>query len=241
MIEIFRTLFYVPLYNALIGLIDIVPGGSVGFAVVILTIGVKVLLLPLSVRASKTQIEMKKIEPEVSAIKKKYPKREEQARHIMELYRTNKINPFASILVLLAQLPIFFALYFVFFKGGLPTINEDLLYSFISVPENVSMMFLGIDMAGRSLFLSLFAGGSQFVQAYFAMPESPPRTAEAGFAEEFARSMHIQARYVLPLIVGIVAYTISSAVALYLVTSNMVAILQEWYVRNPSNKPHESK
>ena len=72
MMAILKIIFYDPLYNALIFIIGHIPGGDVGLAIVILTILVKFVLFPLSKKATKTQLEMKAMEPELAKIKEKY-------------------------------------------------------------------------------------------------------------------------------------------------------------------------
>lgn len=185
---------------------------------------------------------MRELEPKLKALKEKFKdKREEQARAMMELYKEAGLNPFASILLILIQLPVILSLYFSVYSGGgvaLPEINTDLLYSFIPAPETVSMLFLGmIDIAARSLPLAILAGATQFVQARMAIPKPAPRdpNAEPSLKDDFARSMHMQMRYVLPILIGVVAYYISAAIALYFVVSNLVAIGQEFFVRKYRN------
>lgn len=241
---IWHTFFFDPVYNALVFFIDTIPGGDVGLAIVATTIVVKFLLLPLSVKATKTQVIMRELEPKLKLIKEEYKDdRETQAREMMALYREAGLNPFASVLLILLQIPIIIALYLSVFSGGgvaLPAINTDLLYSWVSVPAAaaVSMLFLGvIDMAGRSLPLALLAGVTQFFQAKIAMPAPEPRAAgaEPNFKDDFQRTMHTQMRYVLPIVIFFVAYTISAAIALYFVVSNVFAIAQEYYVRRFRN------
>lgn len=230
---LFHTFIFTPLYNALIGLISVIPAGDVGVAVIILTILVKCILFPLSMKAVKTQMIMRELEGPLKEIKEKYKgNKQEEALHTMALYKEKGINPLSSIAVLFLQLPVIFGLYWVFSKGGLPQINTDLLYSFIAAPQQVSMEFLGlIHMGAKSILLALLAGGSQFFQARFSLPKLPPRGETATLKDDLARSMHIQMRYVLPVTVTIVAYYVSAAVALYWFTSNMVAIGQELYFR----------
>ena len=62
----YHTLFYDPLYNLLVFLIDLIPGGDIGFAAILLTCLVKIVLFPLSKQATKTQIKMKLLEPELA-------------------------------------------------------------------------------------------------------------------------------------------------------------------------------
>ena len=235
---IWHTFFFDPVYNGLVFFVDIVPGGDVGLAIILITVLVKVILLPLSIKAAKTQVIMRELEPKLKEIKEKYKdKREEQARAMMDLYRDAGLNPFASILLILIQLPIIFALYWSVFSGGgvaLPEINTALLYSFVPTPETVNMLFFGaIDIAEKSLPLAILAGVTQFFQAQLAIPKPEPRDPdkENSFKDDFARSMQMQMRYVMPIIIAFVAYYISAAIALYFVTSNIVAIAQEWFVR----------
>ena len=90
----FHTIFYVPLYNALVFLSSIMPGGDIGLAIITLTILVKVILYPLFYKATMTQMMMKKVEPDIALIKEKYKDDQQtQTKKILEVYRTNKINP----------------------------------------------------------------------------------------------------------------------------------------------------
>ncbi|MEX0917399.1 MAG: YidC/Oxa1 family membrane protein insertase [Candidatus Paceibacterota bacterium] len=240
MIELFHLLLFDPLYNALVFILNIHPLIDAGIAVVLLTIAVKFILLPLSVKAIRTQLLMRKLEEPLKAIREEYKDKKEQAKKIMALYKEKGVNPFSSILLLFIQLPIIFALYWVFFKGGLPDINMDLLYSFIRAPSSVDMEFLGlVDVSQRSIVLALLAGVSQFFQAKLSLPLPPEKTKEPSFKNDLARSFHLQMRYVLPVIVAVIAYTISAAVALYWTTSNLFAIGQELLIKRRLEKKEE--
>ena len=141
---LFNTALYNPIYNLLVFLIDVIPGGDVGLAVIFLTIIVKLVLFPVSFGAVKTQMKMKLVEPELKSIQEKYKdKKEELAKATFEVYRKNKINPFSSIIILFIQIPVIFALYFAILKG-LPIIKTDILYSFVQNPGHINMNFLGL-------------------------------------------------------------------------------------------------
>lgn len=235
MISLFNTFFYDPIYNGLIFLIGAVPGGNVGIAIILLTISVKFIILPLTHKSVASQAKMRSIEPEVAKVKKKYAKdKQEQGRKIMELYQKHGINPFSGCLFVIIQIPIILALYWVFFKG-LASFNGEILYSFVTLPANFTMSFLGIDMLGKSFIIALFAGVSQYYQISLSMPPRPrapvDKNQPPSFKEEFARNMGTQIRYVLPVVVFFVSYTISAAVALYWFTSNLFSIAHELFVR----------
>ena len=124
---IFNTVFYQPLYNGLVFLFDLLPWFDAGIIVILFTFIVKLILFPLSKKSLTAQAEMKKLEPELKGIREKYKdNQQETARRTMELYREHKVNPFASILIIIIQIPIVFALYFIFLRAGLPDIKEEL-------------------------------------------------------------------------------------------------------------------
>lgn len=231
----FHNFLYVPIYNLLVFFVDVIPGGDVGLAVIAATVVVKLILMPLSLSAVRTQRRMKHIEKELKELREKYKTdKERQAKEMLALYRTHGIRPFSSILGILIQLPIIIALYFVFNREALLNIDPALLYSFVDVPTIIAPLFLGIfTLAGSSLILALFATFAQFAHAYVSIPVPPKATAgsKSSTSEDFGRIMAVQARFVLPLIIGAVAYYTSGAVALYFITSSIVGLVQEGIVR----------
>lgn len=238
--NLFSTFIYEPIYNALVFLVNVVPGGDVGIAIVLLTVIVKLILFPLAHQAIKTQKIMRDIEPELKRIREEFKEnREELARKTMALFKDKKINPFASIFLILLQLPIVFGLYFVFFnEGGNGGFDPEILYSFIAYPEVYSFSFLGIiELTGKSIGLAVIVASTQYWLARLMMPKAP-EVKEASLKADFQRSMHIQMRYVFPIVIGLVAYFISAAVALYLAVSNIFALIQEFVVRRSK---HESQ
>lgn len=227
--NIWNAVLYEPLLNALAFLVSVIPGGDLGLAVIILTIIVKIALLPLSHRSIESQAKMNLLTPELNKIKKSGASKEEQAKLTFELYKKNNTNPFSGCLLLLIQIPIIFALYYVFFKGL--NFDSGLLYSFVHVPDSMNMHFLGfIDITKKSLILAVLAGVSQFLQAFF-MPAPAQGGEDGSFQATFAKSMHMQMKYVFPLIVAFIAYGISGAVALYWITSNIFMVGQQLYIK----------
>ncbi len=233
MLAVLKTVLYIPLYNGLIFLIWLIPGSSVAVAVVLFTILVKLLLFPLSYKASKFQFEMRMHEGEIAQIKERY-KTDKQAegKAVLDFYRTKKINPFAGILPIFIQIPLIIALYYVFYGGGLPSIDPSLLYHGIPIPTP-DMHSFGFDIGAKSIALAVLTALTQFLQAHFAMPPQKPRVAgtPASFGDDMARGMQFQVKYILPVFIGFVAYQVSGAVALYFITSNLFAVGQEVYLR----------
>ncbi len=232
--NLFHAGIYDPLYNGLTFFVGIIPTHDIGLAIIALTIVVRIIIYPLSSRAIKAQMAMKKVAPEIDILKAKYKdNREEQGKAIFALYKERGVHPFASIGLMLIQFPVLIGLYWVFYAGGFPEVDASLLYSFIHVPASVNMEFLGIlDMSKRSIILAVLAALTQLVYTRLSMGprqkalESTP--VEASLSGDIAKSFDLQARYMLPVIIGVIAYTIPAAAPLYWVTSNMLMILQEY-------------
>jgi YidC/Oxa1 family membrane protein insertase len=176
--------------------------------------------------------------PELNKIKASGASKEEQAKLTFELYKKHNTNPFSGCFLVLVQIPIIFALYYVFYYKGI-NFQSGLLYSFIHIPAHINMIFLGVlDISQKSLILAILAGVSQYLQAHF-MPKPPVSPEESGatpsFSASFAKSMSTQMKYVFPFLIAFIAYRISGAVALYWITSNLFMVGQQIYVRREKN------
>ncbi|MCL4385435.1 MAG: YidC/Oxa1 family membrane protein insertase [Cyanobacteria bacterium] len=229
----FKTLLYIPFYNALIFFTALIPGANVGLAIILLTILVKLIIFPLYTSSIKTQMKMKEIEPKVKEIKEKYKDDlPTQSRLLMALYQENKVKPFVGILVLVIQLPIIITLFYVF-KDSL-IIQPDLLYSFIHAPKTINTEFLGVNLAARSYLLAFLTGLTQFFQVQLSLPKPALKVSdgqEVSFKNDFARSMDIQMRYVMPIVIAFISLSLPAAVALYWVTSNLFSVIYEVFVK----------
>jgi YidC/Oxa1 family membrane protein insertase len=228
----FNAAFYNPIYNVLVALVALVPGSDVGIAVIVLTIIIRLILLPFSLSAARTQRAMKSIEPKIKALKELHKgDKEREAVATLELYKEAKVNPFGSILVAFIQIPILLALYWVFRNEPFPMVNLARLYSITPVPHAASLEFIGLlSVAGKSLLLAIVAGLTQFLQAHMAL-SGTMKPADAATQGDFQKVLGMQLKYVFPFLIGIISYTTSGAVALYFITTNLAGSLQEWYVR----------
>jgi YidC/Oxa1 family membrane protein insertase len=230
---LYTTFIYNPLYNGLIYLSDLLPFFDAGVLIVLFTIIVKLILFPLSKKSVRTQAMMKLIEPELKAIKEKHKSdKQAQALATMKLYKDKNINPFSSIFLLLIQLPIIFALYKIFYSTGFSSINADILYSFVDVPPQISTYFLGlVDVSKKSVALAICAAVSQYFQIKLSTPNIPKKTEGGGFQEDFARNMHLQMKYIFPIMILFISYHVAAALAIYWTTSNLFTIGQELFIR----------
>lgn len=225
-----NTFIYKPILNILILLLSYVTMGDLGFAVVLLTIIVKVILYPLSKKAITSQIDMANIQADLAKIKEKKLTKEEEARETFALYKEKKVNPFSGCLVMLIQIPIIFGLYFVFLKGL--NVDPSKLYSFVQVPVNINTMFLGIlDLTKtHSIWIAIITGLTQFIQVYISPTQkiqAKTTVNQKGLSADIQKSMQTQMKYVFPIIIAFITYRIQAAVGLYWIVNNIITIFQE--------------
>lgn len=232
----FHTFFYEPIYNLVAVVLTITPLHDIGAAIILVTLIIKGFLLPLNLSALRTQYMMKKIEPEMKKIKELQKKDPQAAsKQMIELYRKDKINPLSSLFAMMLQIPIFFALYFVFSKGLFNDANS--LYSFVSFPEKLHNNAFGLfDVTERNVVIALLAGISSYFlakrQTEGMGSSSKKDTTEESFQDHFMKSMKLQMLYILPVIIASSAMFLPSALALYWFVSNVVSYGLDIYMKN---------
>jgi YidC/Oxa1 family membrane protein insertase len=227
----FETLLVKPLYNIFVFLIGIMPGGEVGFAILVLTILIRVIFYPVFTASIRLQMGMARIQGEMDEINTKYKDDStERAKQTLGLYKKHNLRPFAGFLAILVQIPVFIGLYFAFFREGLPNIATDLLYPFVAVPAQVNLNFLGIlDLSvSHNLLLAVVVGFLQFL----AIRPSIARTkaASGSVHPDKARVQAMQHNlmlYAMPVMYGTIAYTLPAAAGLYFGAMSLISLAQE--------------
>lgn len=178
MSSLFTTAILQPILNLLVWLYDVVPGQDIGLAIILLTIIVKLILYPLTIAQIRQQRALQDVQPKIEEIRQRLKdNKEEQARELMALYAKEKVNPAASCLPLVIQLPIFIGLYRAL-SIGLASRNLNLLYPFVPNPQHINTMFLGLfDLTHPNYFLAIAAALVQFFQTRQILkpPAAPSR------------------------------------------------------------------
>jgi len=231
--DFFHTYLYQPIFNLLIWLYDILPGADLGFAIIGLTIIIKMLLWPLAHASLKQQRRLQDIQPRLNALKEEHKDNKEAlSKAMMKLYKEEQVNPLGSCLPLLLQLPIIWALFQVLRDGVVSSASLDgLLYSFVPNPENINHIFLGLlDLSQKSLVLAVLAGILQFVQTkmLIATRVAPNLRDKTGAKDEdFAAAMNKSMTYFMPVMTVFIGASFPSGLTLYWVTMNVVTIFQQ--------------
>ena len=236
MSEIFQTIFYQPMLNLLVFLYNIVPGNDLGIAIILLTIVIKLILLPLSKQSIKSQKALQDLQPKIDELKKKYANnKEEMGRKMMGMYKENKVNPFSSCLPLLVQLPFLFAVFQVF-RDGFANDSLDLVYAFISRPDVIDTMSFGINLADKNIPIAVLAGAAQYWQAKMMLTKKAEVHTKDSKDEDMAAIMNKQMVYFMPILTVVFAMSFPGGLALYWLITTALTGAQQLYIFKQKEK-----
>lgn len=228
MAELFNTILYQPLYNLLILLAGFVPGHSIGIAIVLLTIIIRLILLPNSLKAARLQVKNMALQPEINRIRSEIKDKQEQLKATMELYKKEGASPLGSCLPLLIQLPILAAVYKVF-RMGLGNSEAYSLYSFVPHIDNLNVFFLGFDLnAVDPWVLPILAALLQFGFSMMMTPKQPKTQAKN--TNDPMAMMSKQMLYFPAIITLFFGKTMPAGLVIYWIVTTVFSIGQQWYI-----------
>jgi len=228
MVQFFTVVFYQPLLNLLIFFYNVIPGHDIGLAIIAITVVLKLVLYPFSIKMMKSQKAMHQLQPKVDALKAQYKDNKEKlASELMELYKREKISPFSSCLPLLIQLPFLIAVYQVF-RTGLS--NGDLiLYPFIAHPGMINPVAFGfLDLSNPNWVLAVMAAVGQYLQAKTLVSKKPEIKSEGSKDEDLSAMMNKQMTIMMPVLTLIIGLSLPSGLVLYWFLVTVITALQQY-------------
>lgn len=235
---IWHTLFYQPLFNALMFIASILPNNDFGWSIILFTILIRTLLLVPSQKALKSQRKMQELQPKLNRIREKYSDNQEMiAKETMELWKEHKVNPAGSCLPLLIQFPVLIAIYMVI-QNGLNPDNHYILYGALQnfSLATVNINFLGIlDLTSINTFvLPLIVGVLQFLQMRLAIYRNEKTTKTTEEKPEKKKSETQMANemmiYVMPVMIALFTASAPAGIGLYWGISTLYGIVQQLVV-----------
>ena len=231
--QLYTLILHQPIFNTLVVLYNYMPGNDIGAAIIILTIIIKIILYPLTAKSIRSQRDLQLIQPKIQEIQKKYKgQKDVLSQELMKLYKAEKVNPFSSCLPLLVQLPFFIAVFSVFRNGLSGNDSLQLLYPFIQNPGNLNPVSFGfLDLSkNHNLVLAIVAGATQFWQGKMLMQKKPPVHGAATKDEDMAVAMNKQMTYIMPLFSAYISWALPSGLVVYIITTTLLTILQQYMV-----------
>lgn len=227
---IFNTILYRPIFNALVLIYETIPGQDFGVAIILLTVFIRLLLYPSTLKSVRSQKALQDLQPKIKEIQKKYKNdKKKQGEEMMKLYSKEKISPMSGCLPVLFQLPILIALFLVLkaLAGNSGGIDQSLFYSFVPFSGEINPIFLGfLNLADPSPVLALVAGATQFLQS--KMMTSKNSGSGGGDKGDFSQIMQKQMLYFFPIITFFILLRLPSAIALYWLTTALFSVGQQY-------------
>lgn len=229
---IYHELLFRPLFNLLVGITNLLPAHNVGLSILVVTVLVRLILLPPSFHQAKqmqkNQAKMSAVKDQIKKIRRQHKNdKTKQAEATLAVYRQAGINPASGCLPLLIQLPILIALYRVFFIGmGSETFAY--LYSFITPPSAAQLSFIGINLTQTSPYLAVLAGIFQLILMRQAKPAAAALPSENDQSAQMMASMQKNMIYIFPVMTVFISLQLPAALALYWVASTIFGIVQQY-------------
>jgi YidC/Oxa1 family membrane protein insertase len=230
MLDIWNIVILEPVLNGLIWLTNVL-GGSFGWAIIVLTIVINLVLFPLRARQTKSTKAMQTLQPKIQELQKKYAKNQQKLQQeMMKLYREAGINPLGCLWPMLIQLPVWIALYQSIMQalGATPESLLNLsqhLYALPAIshaiPLNDQFLWLHLSRPDPNLILAILVGGTMWVQQKMVTPPA---------ADPRQRSMTNLTTTMMPLMFGLFTLSFPSGLALYWVVSNIIGIIIQYFV-----------
>nr|WP_245328806.1 membrane protein insertase YidC [Lactobacillus colini] len=188
---------------------------SYGWAIVIFTVLIRIILLPLNAIQIKSMDKQQKLQPQMDALRKKYSGKDVESRQKLQeetskLYKEAGVNPYVGCLPLVIQLPVMWALY----------------QSIQRTPQLQSGHFLWTDLghADPYFIMPILAAVFTFMSSYISQMSQPKSS---------QNSMTKGMTYIMPIFIGVTAAGFQSAISLYWVISNLFQVVQTFVLQNP--------
>ncbi len=209
----------------LLSLMHVLEGvtGNYGWAIILLTIMIKVALYPLTRKSYRSMQGMQKMKPKIDELQKKYKKDPQRLnQEMLNLYRSEGVNPLGGCLPMLLQLPIFLALYYALLVS-IELRQAPFLFwvTDLAAPDTLAVFAVaGFDLPIR--ILPLVMGGTMFLQQ-----KMTPTTVDPAQQKIFM---------MMPILFTFMFYGFPSGLVLYWLTNNVVTIGQQWWIHKQMDK-----
>jgi len=218
---------------------------SYGLSIILLTLGVRILVTPLTIKGTRSMMSMQKFQPEIKRLQQEHKgDRQGLNEEMMKFYKENNINPMGSCLPLLIQIPVFIVLYRVVRGitrfGADGTFNPQYLDHKSALYQSLDganrMMFMGLDLA-KSAAGTLREDTILRALPYLAIIAIVTATSYIQQKQVAGRNpgidinpMQRNLMRIMPLSFAVFAFSFPAALGLYFMTSNTYQVAQQWYI-----------
>lgn len=222
MLDLYHAVISTPLLNILVFLYDTVAFRDLGLAIAALTVLVRLAFYPLFQRGLEQQAKMQQLQPKIKEIQAKHKgNHEAHSKALLALYKEENFNPFSGIFMMLVQIPILLALYYLF-MGIFGADALENVYAFVPHPGALNHVTLGIiDLAQPHFILVVVTAVIQFVQTRIAL-------GSMNTADKAQRMTGQIMSLAAPVITLVIFSRLPAAVSVYWLVSSLISVGQQY-------------
>ena len=198
-----------------------------GLVILLMTILIKLLLSPLTIKSYKSTAKMQVIKPEIDKLNEKYPNEKDAMKKqqaTMELYQKAGISPMGGCLPMLLQMPILFAM-FRFFPASIELRQQKFLWA-DDLSSYDSIVDFGFNIPLLGDHLSLFALLMAFTMFVYSKMTSGQMSNDPNMA-----GMKFMSVWLMPIMMFFICNNLSAALSYYYLLSNIITMGMTWYIR----------
>ena len=222
MVAWFSRLVIIPSFDLLGRFIS-----NYGIVILLMTLLIKLLISPLTIKSYKSSAKMQVIKPEMDKINAKYPNEKDAMKKqqaTMELYRKAGISPMGGCLPMLLQMPILFAM-FRFFPASIELRQQKFLWADdLSAYDSIWDFGANIPLLGDHL--SLFALLMAVTMFFYSKMTSSQMSDDPNMA-----GMKFMSVWLMPIMMFFICNNLSAALSYYYLLSNIITMVMTWYIR----------
>jgi YidC/Oxa1 family membrane protein insertase len=230
--DLVKNLLYTPLADALTFLTQ--TTGNLGYAIVILTLALRLVLIPLTLPSLNMQKKMRLIQPELDALKAKH-KGDKQAlqQAQLALYQQHSINPASGCLPMILQFVILIAIYQVFINHLNGNVQSAAQFFWLDLTKPDPFYLMAILAGVTQFILSLMLLPAASTAAEKTLAQSTPTKKDDRDAQdmtEMAATMQKQMVFMMPVMTLIMSLNFPSGLTLYWIVTTLFSIVQQYFV-----------
>ncbi len=185
--------------------------GNWGYAIILLTIAAKIILYPLTLQSTRQMAAMQRLQPKIEALQKKHKgEPEKQQKEMIDLYKSEGVNPLGGCLPMLLQVPVFLALFFALTSADFVKVlaaagskAQFLWITNLSKPDPTMVMVILIGLSTYWTTLTMPGGASKQQKSML---------------------------YLMPGFIAVISMSFPAGVQLYWVVQNLLTIAQQVYI-----------
>ena len=209
-----------------------------GIVIILLTIIVRIVLVPLTISQTRSMAKMQKIQPEIKELQKKYKDdKQKLQQETMEFYKKNNVNPLAGCLPLLFQMPVFFALFQALRNPSEIVTNVLGSFNLEGVANSINIGLAGIRPAAEFSLTGAVNPNYNFLwmnlnkmDPYFILVILMIATMFLSMKMTTTDARQSKIMFVMPVVFGFISWQFPSGILIYWVTTNAWSIGQQWLV-----------